>query len=633
MFLKNEKISLDVSNNGQYSIIVDQFNLSLCQLKVEIDDLDCTPRIWQSKKINDGEIQLTAENTFGYWIAEFSLNETTLSIKLSGKLNEKKRVVKLYVLNLSELTADHLLSQGAKMGGCKSLSTFNHPKESFDGYHVLIITANKMHLRLAFPLHHSQPTQFDGYVDNGRIENLNAYSEILHFDDLDIQTNPMQISFSSDGIQLLQDYGEDNILLEKDFSKGVEAGWNSWDYYRWTITEEEVLKNAEFIASDPILSKHIKRIIVDDGWQYCYGEWEPNHYFPNGMEYLAKELKKMGFKPGLWFAPTIIEPHARIAQLDYDMLAMGESGEPCLGYSCMERYGFLLDPTQSKVQEHLYNLFRRYADMGYEYFKLDFMATTLNARKFADSTISRSKIQELIVKPIHDAVHGKAEILGCNYLFEAGNKYVNAVRVGSDIHAYWDSLKLNTVAVASRFWANKKLWINDPDFALCRGFDTINDPDFTRLKASLVNISPEMKKAGNYTSAYLDMKRPQLEILLSIVLAAGGSVNLSDNMLRLNDSGLDLARRAVSAESCSAAIPLDLFKNELPSYWLQTGKYSSRALLINWTDKTEERILNLKQYDIQKNIVVNFWNDTEIKIKNGTIVKVLEPRSCLMVKW
>ena len=136
-------------------------------------------------------------------------------------------------------------------------------------------------------------------------------------------------------------------------SDTLSAGWNSWDYYRWTITEEEVLKNAEFIAKDPVLSRHVKRIIVDDGWQYCYGEWEANSYFPSGMEYLAKELTKMGFEPGLWFAPAIAEPHSRIAQLDYDMLARSAGGQPCLAYECMRRFGFVLDPTVKKTEEFI----------------------------------------------------------------------------------------------------------------------------------------------------------------------------------------------------------------------------------------------------------------------------------------
>ena len=61
-----------------------------------------------------------------------------------------------------------------------------------------------------------------------------------------------------------------------------------------------------------------------------------------------------------------------------------------------------------------------------------------------------------------------------------------------------------------------------------------------------------------------EIRRPQMEVLLSIALAAGGAVNLSDRMSRLNESGLDLARRTVAAESGEAAIPLDLFASEIP---------------------------------------------------------------------
>ena len=50
------------------------------------------------------------------------------------------------------------------------------------------------------------------------------------------------------------------------------------------------MKNAEFIANDPVLKQHVKRIIVDDGWQYCYGEWEANSLFPQGMKWLAGKI-------------------------------------------------------------------------------------------------------------------------------------------------------------------------------------------------------------------------------------------------------------------------------------------------------------------------------------------------------
>lgn len=630
MRLKGNKVTATVNDNGSYALQIGGFELVGCQIKIELDDIDCTPSVWCLEAIGNSAIKLTAENDSGSWRAEFTVDEAALSIKLSGKLKNAVRLVKLYTMSLPKFTASHLLAQGAKMGSCKSLLTAEHRNEPFEGFHQLMVTNGDEKLQLSYPLKQCQPAKFTGNVDSGAVVEFAAYSEIMHYGNLELATEALTLRASRDGIQLMNNYADRYCEIKKDFSVDVEPGWNSWDYYRWTITEEEVLKNAELIARDPILSKHIKRIIVDDGWQYCYGEWEANHYFPHGMEYLAKELKKMGFKPGLWFAPTIIEPHCRIAQLDYDMLAMGESGQPCLGYQCMQRHGFLLDPTKQKVQKHLYNLFKRYADMGYEYFKLDFMATTLNARKFADTTVPRSKIQELIVKPIYEAVHDRAEILGCNYLFEAGNQYVDAVRIGSDIHAYWAALKNNTTAVAARFWSNKKLWINDPDFALCRGFDTVNDPDFTRLLPGLVGITPDEVDAEKFTSCYLDMQRPQLEILLSIVLAGGGAVNLSDNLPRLNASGLDLAQRVVSAESCAAAIPLDLFTSELPSYWLQSGKSCHRALLINWTEEPQQRFFDLTKQGINATSAVNFWNDAPVLIKNGKIRVELQPHSCLL---
>ena len=377
------------------------------------------------------------------------------------------------------------------------------------------------------------------------------------------------------------------------------------------------------------LSKYVKRIIVDDGWQYCYGEWDANPLFPNGMKYLADELIKLGFEPGLWIAPAIVEPHCRIAQWDYDMLAKGESGKPCMAYSCMQRHGFVLDPTVEKSRKFLYDLFTRYVDMGYKYFKLDFVWQMLKAKKFADTSVPRSKIQDMLMEPIYEACKGRASILGCNYLFESGNKYVDAVRTGSDIHATWHCIKTNTISVAARFWSDKKLWVNDPDFSLCRGFDTSNDPDITRLLPSLVSITPEMENAESCTKPMVDVNRKELEILLSIIICAGGARNLSDKMSLLNESGLDLARRTVRAEHGPAAIPLDLFESELPAIWLQEVNGKHRVLLINWNDEPETHSFDFNNHDINATSAVNFWNDEVVVLNNNCIEITLQPRSCL----
>ena len=627
-------IRLEVKTEGNFSIALPGFPILNCVAAVNAGDTVPSGFNWSLCNESGGSICFAGENEIGKWFLEFSAARNIsgvngISIRMCGKLHQIQPELEVTVLKLASFAADHILTQGIAMGGATSIKL--PANTSFSSHYQTMISAGSHILQIGYPLMQQQPGKVHGKILGHELQDIHVSYSISHFGSKDIELDPVTLFAAKDGFQLMHDWADANVEVKKDFTDMTSPGWNSWDYYRWTITEEEVLKNAEFIARDPVLSKHVKRIIVDDGWQYCYGEWEANPLFPNGMAYLAKEINKMGFVPGLWFAPTVIEPHARIAQMDYDMLAMGESGKPCLSFQCMKRHGFVLDPTVPKTRKYLYDLFKRYADMGYGYFKLDFLGSTLGARKFADSTVPRSQIIRKIVEPVYEAVNGKARILGCNYNFEAANKVVDAVRIGADIHATWKGICHNVTSVAARFWSNKRLWINDPDFALCRSLDTANDSDLTRLLCCLVYITPEMTDASAYDFLLVDdITRPQAEILLSIVLAAAGAVNLSDNLPRLNESGLDLARRVVSADSGDAAIPVDLFCSDKPSYWFQKVKDYHRVLMINWTDEPGNYSFDLKPYGVKADSAVNFWNDLTIPVKDGVIRMELQPRSCLL---
>jgi len=642
---------LSLALNGHYAIKMPGFELNRCQAGIlasrtspsEATDEPqaLTSMDWKLSAESDDSVTLEGGNAWGAWRLHFSSVRNSsgvagLQIALSGTLSELVPDLTVVPLSIPALVANHVLTQGIAMGRCNSLLL--PTSKTFLSHYQTMITTGSHTLQIGFPVEQLQPGEVYGRTEGNEVLDLQVGYPIKHFGLKHIALDPITLFSSEDGIQLMQDYGRAYCeVVEKDFSELIAPGWNSWDYYRWTITEEEVLKNAEFIARDPVLSKHVKRIIVDDGWQYCYGEWEANPLFPNGMAWLARELKKMGFVPGLWFAPAIVEPKARIAQLDSDMLALGESGKPCVSFNCMNRRGFILDPTVPKSKKYLFDLFSRYAGMGYEYFKLDFLGGALTARKFADATVPRSKIVRKIVEPIYEAVKGpnrpgknKATILGCNYNFEAGQDLVDAVRVGGDIHATWEGIVENVASVASRFWSNKRLWLNDPDFALCRSLDSSNDPDLTRLLCQIANVTPEMQDAAFADFKLVeDVRRAQMEVLLSIVLAAGGAVNLSDNMPRLDASGLDLARRVVSAESGDAAIPLDLFRSALPSTWLQQVGSYHRLLLINWTEQTAVHSFDLKAYHLAPTSVVNFWNDQSVPVNQGVIQAKIPPRSCL----
>ncbi len=561
-------------------------------------------------------------NASGQWFLEVIATADKFTLKCRAELCKQAVHLKLMLPALPPFPADHVLCGGIKMGRCHAFKMPVFEPQEFTSYYTCTITANAASLQISHPLDQSQYAMIEGKVSGGSVE-LAVCSEVHHYALRTIEFPPVTFR-NGNGIRMLEEYAGENVETERTFAAPV-CGWNSWDYYRWTISEKEVLKNAEFIASDPVLSKHVKRIIVDDGWQYCYGEWHANCLFPSGMKALAAELRRMKFTPGIWLAPSIIEPHSRIAQLDYDMLACSEGGQPCLSFDCMRRKGFVLDPTVAKSQKFLRELFDRMVNEGYEYFKLDFLERTMDARKFADPNIPRSRILRMLMQSICDGVAGRAEILGCNYAFMTGNKYVTAARVGSDIHATWQGAQENALNVAYRFWMNKKLWINDPDFALCRGVETSDHPE--TLQPVLVFCEPDSQYDPFYSQTFASARKNELEVLLSVTLMSGGAVNLSDDLTKLNEDGLDLARKVVSAESGEAAIPLDICSSARPARWLQKLAGGGRALLINWKDQEQEMAIDFPELPSR---VKNFWKGTWMTVPDTVI---LPPHSCLLMEW
>ncbi len=589
---------------------------------------------WKPVKNTANSMTVRAEGKNGTWDLKANLDKDgKLTLGLSGKLKESCEDLAVWYFDGITVPADHLALQSRTMGGCHLMPLTGKGLQSadFDAALMMLITKKKEQLAVSVPLLGAHLETFGGTAEKGKITSFRAGFEIKHITSKTIRLKELSLR-TGDGFQSLYAYGDENKKIERDLEPMAVPGWNSWDYYRWTITEDEVLENADFIARDPVLSKYVKKIIVDDGWQYAYGEWKANSYFPHGMKYLADELKKMKFKPGLWIAPTLIEPHSWIAQMEPEMLAKAESGQPTLCFECMRRHTFILDPTVEKSRKFIYDLFDGYANDGYEYFKLDFLGATCSARQFTDKTSGRGNLMAQTIGIAREATRDRAQILGCNYLYCGGEEPVDMVRAGGDIHARWDSVKGNTPSVAMRYWANKKLWVNDPDFALCRAFDTSDDPLLTRMVCCAVFVKPEdTDPNGPGSWKLVDFYRAQAEVLLSIVICAGGAVNLSDKVSRLNESGLDLARRTVAADSGEAALPLDMFSTALPKYWVQKVKDYHRVLLINWDDAPGVVRMNLNQLGLPSKNLTNFWNDQPVTAKNGVIETELPPRSCLFV--
>ena len=91
------------------------------------------------------------------------------------------------------------------------------------------------------------------------------------------------------------------------------AGWMTWYAVKFDACEEAVLRNAHFQA------EHLKDFGADTvwvDWEWCHQKYERERFdgvdnfhpdpkkYPNGLGYVADEIKKAGFVPALWMGFT-----------------------------------------------------------------------------------------------------------------------------------------------------------------------------------------------------------------------------------------------------------------------------------------------------------------------------------------
>lgn len=635
--------------SGTYTVTAYPFQLKDGQIIVNCGKKDVALKNWKLVS-SSGEyeyeentlLEYETKNIYGKFFLAFSVTDNEVTISLSVKLKKSFKNLHIsYFRNVKTLLPDHILARAMNLPGGRTksiLPSLVEKEENFSAFDVVLTGKENKQFLLSYPMNPEHFPMLSGTVKKQGKKHfltLSATTSFHHYQEKTLTLPPLSLRLCHlEENPSFPVFSLKEVLAETEISAPVHA-WNSWDYYRWTVTEEEVMKNAEFIASDPVLSRHIKRIIIDDGWQYAYGEWVHNGLFPSGMEIIASKLKKMGFEPGLWIAPGIVEGVTRIAQKKYDMLAKSEDRVPAIMFNCMERRGFILDPTHPDAHKFWFELFDRFSSMGYQYFKLDFLAPMTTIPLAADMTIPRGRYIPMLFDTVNRAVNGRAKLMACGYPYLSGNPGAEAVRVGHDIHAKWDCIKANTSDTVSLYPLNGKCFLNDPDFALCRGVETSDDPELNSLRPCLVYN----KKDGGNIAAHQEYclataTENELEVLLSLVLVSAGVRTLSDNLPLLNASGLRLARKTVSAKQGLAAVPLDLFASILPSYYLQRlpGK-GFRTLFINWTEEEKEYRLDFTKYGLPEITGMDFWKETPVKVQNKILRTILTPHSCLLAEF
>jgi len=312
---------------------------------------------------------------------------------------------------------------------------------------------------------------------------------------------PWMVELTDHANAALESYGASLPARRKKVPVPAEAGWNSW-YELWDdVDEAAVRENAELAAG--ILEQHFSelpdlplRIVVDDGWQIGWGQWQPNEKFPSGLDGLAADLKQDGFEMGVWLAPLLVDHESALAAEHPDWFVEG------IHYFHPKNGNMLvLDPTHPEGAAHLADVVSTLVGWGYSLLKIDFLfVAAYEAERHERMTGLAAYHRAMQV--IREAAGEETLLLAVGAPPLPSFPYVDSWRLGADIASPMSPLGWPLIADQVRSLAVR--------WPLCLA--TLCDADPVLLR----ELPQEMVESGGWVAAF-----------------SGGALFLSDDLRNL----------------------------------------------------------------------------------------------------
>ena len=416
-------------------------------------------------------------------------------------------------------------------------------------------------------------------------------------------------------------------IAEREF--GHPVGWSTWDYYAFDISEECIKENADFIADDPVLSKHIEYIAIDNGWQQMDGDWHENGRIKCGLKKLCDYIKNKGMKAGIWTAPARVNTNAAAAMRKIsDILVRNEYGDPFLFEGA-----YVIDPTHPASEKYLKDVFGFLKNCGFEFYKIDFLNYVTQADFYYDKTAGHYDALRKLIEIIRETVGESAHIMGCGLPYGVGAGYVDSRRTGLDIHSFWGHIKKCTEYYLPQYPAHNRLYFNDLDYLVVRGPETDRGGEALNVTNPYKNYCRQKTpKDEFFWLAGDEFTYDEARFWASIILMSGSSVFLGDRLSRLNGKGLDIIAKTLTNADFTAAWPCELLQYPLPEIWYK--KSARQIFAFNWSDS--EKTVTADVYallDGKYEFFADIFTGEEYRTENGKLSFRLKPHSSAAVKF
>ena len=405
----------------------------------------------------------------------------------------------------------------------------------------------------------------------------------------------------------------------RDRSPHAPTGWLSWNTYFDTAGSKENLDEARFAA------KWFKPFGMEfwniESWQDNSPKLPVSNFhnmnletykvqFPEGMKWLADEIRKLGFRPGLWMAPYGTGNDDFYAR-HKDWFLHNKDGKPIRSWNGK----YTLDPTAPGALEHLTSIFDRAShEWGYEFFKIDGMSG--RGPGYCAHLYERPEIRAVMhdpncPNPFERTVAAYRKGIGDDRIFlacqghftgaEAG--YADASRTGADIvhpnePVKWGNILLQARCTVNQFFAHANVFWSDPDCMLVS-------------QAALA--------------------REQAQVEATVVALPGQQTFAGDKLAELAPDRVKLIQQALPVCPTRPGKLYPMF-GQLPVWDLHVSRPFGDwhiVALFNWSD--EEKEVSVDWQEIGESgervfVAWEFWTDAYLGERKGSLSAAVPPR-------
>lgn len=313
----------------------------------------------------------------------------------------------------------------------------------------------------------------------------------------------------------------ENIFPRKNTPKIF--GYTSWYNYYQNVNERILLHDLE------ALDDRFDLFQIDDGYETKVGDWIVDaEKFPNGLKSIVDAVHQKGLKAGIWLAPFVAEAESELFQTRKDLFQKDGEGN---FVKCGSNWSgfYALDLENPNARAHIQTCLRRYVDLGFDFFKLDFLyAANLVAREGK----SRSMLAENAYAFLRECLGDKI-ILGCGAtVFNCIDKF-DYLRVGPDVSLIFDdvwymrlmhreriSTKVTLQNTVYRSFFNDRLFGNDPDVFLLRDDNLKLSKEQRQALLTINALFGNVLMTSDNLGQYDDDKKKRLSDALELFYAA-----------------------------------------------------------------------------------------------------------------